>query len=132
MAENRITSGDVDSTTALLNGGVRRLAIERAVPEIEGWRKKLEDSGDLGLQPIADNLARLKELLTAEKLDADAMGRLLTEFGDRTEAVVVSGTASPIADKLQLLSQLLTDEGRSVTEEAQRSTTEGEAPGGRG
>ena len=43
----------------------------------------------------------------------------------------MSGTASPVADRLQLLSQLLTDEGRSVTEQAERSTTEGEAPGGR-
>lgn len=57
------------------------------------------------------------------------MGRLRTELGDRIEAVVVSGTATPIADKLQLLSQLLTDQRRSVTEEAQRSTTQGEAPG---
>lgn len=132
MTENRITSEDVDSTTAALNGGVRRFAIERAVSEIDGWRRKLEASGDPGLQPVAGNLAELKELLTAEKLDAGAIGRLLTELGDRTQAVTVSGTASPIADKLQLLSQLLTDEGRSVTEEAQRSTTEGEAPGGRG
>lgn len=132
MTENRITSEDVDSTTAALNGGVRRFAIERAVSEIDGWRRKLEASGDPGLQPVAGNLAELKELLTAEKLDAGAIGRLLTELGDRTQAVAVSGTASPIADKLQLLSQLLTDEGRSVTEEAQRSTTEGEAPGGRG
>ena len=132
MTENRITSEDVDSTTAALNGGVRRFAIDRAVSEINGWRRKLEASGDPGLQPVAGNLAGLKELLTAEKLDAGAIGRLLTELGDRTQAVAVSGTASPIADKLQLLSQLLTDEGRSVTEEAQRSTTEGEAPGGRG
>jgi hypothetical protein len=43
----------------------------------------------------------------------------------------VSGTASPVADRLQLLSQLLTDEGRSVVEEVERSTTEGEASGGR-
>ena len=132
MTENRITSEDVDSTTAALNGGVRRFAIERAVSEIDGGRRKLEASGDSGLQPVAGNLAELKELLTAEKLDAGAIGRLLTELGDRTQAVAVSGTASPIADKLQLLSQLLTDEGRSVTEEAERSTTEGEAPGGRG
>jgi hypothetical protein len=65
--------------------------------------------------------------LTAEQLDAGAIGRLLTELGDRTQAVAVSGTASPVADRLQLL----TDEGRSVTEQAEHSTTEGEAPGGR-
>jgi hypothetical protein len=131
LTENRISSEDVDSTTALLNQGVRSIAIERAVSEMEGWRRKLEASGDPGLQPIAGNLAELERLLTADESDAAAIGRLLTELGDRIEAVVVSGTATPIADKLQHLSQLLTDQGRSATEEAQRSTTQGEAPGGR-
>jgi hypothetical protein len=131
VTENRITGEDIDSTTATLNQGVRRLAIERAVSEVEGWREKLEASGDPGLQPIAGNLGELKQPLTAERLDAGAIGRLLTELGDRPQAVAVSGTASPVADRLQLLSQLLTDEGRSVTEQAERSTTEGEATGGR-
>ena len=132
MTENRTKSEDVDSTTALSNEGVRSIAIERAVSEIEGWRRRLEASGDPGLQPIAGNPGELEWLLTVDKLDAGAVGRLLTEPAYRTEAVVVSQTASPIAGKLQLLSQLLTDQGRSVTEEAQRSTTQGEAPVGRG
>jgi hypothetical protein len=131
MTENRIGAEDLDSTTSALNEGVRSLAIERAISEVDGWQKKLESSGDPGLEPIADNLAELKELLAAETLDAGAIGRLLVELGDRTQAVAVSGTASPVADRLQLLSQLLTDEGRSVVEEVERSTTEGEAPGGR-
>ncbi len=70
VTQNRINSEDIDSTTAALNQGVRRMAIERAVSEIDGWQKKLEASGDPGLQPIAGNLAELKELLTAEELDA--------------------------------------------------------------
>ncbi len=131
MTENRIGAEDLDSTTSALNEGVQSLAIERAISEVDGWQKKLEASGDPGLQPIADNLAELKELLAAETLDAGAIGRLLVGLGDRTQAVAVSGTASPVADRLQLLSQLLTDEGRSVVEEVERSTTEGEASGGR-
>jgi hypothetical protein len=114
-----------------LNGSVRSIAIERAVSEMKGWRRKLKAFGNPDLQPIAANLADLERLLTADEPDAAAIGRLLTEHGDRTEAVVVSGTATPRADKLQLLSQLLTDQERSVTEEAQRSATQGEAPGGR-
>jgi hypothetical protein len=96
---------------------------------MQGWRRKLEASGHPGLQPIAVNLTELERLLTADESGAAAIGRLLTELGNRTEAVVASGTATPTADKLQLLSQLLTDQGRSVTEEAQRSTTRREAPG---
>lgn len=67
---------------------------------MEGWQRKLEASGNPGLQPIAGNLAELERLLTTDESDAAAIGRLLTELGDRTEAVVVSGTATPIADKL--------------------------------
>ena len=129
--ESRKGAEDLDSTTSALNQGVRSLAIERAISEVDGWQRKLEASRDPGLQPIADNLGELRELLSAETLDAGAIGRLLVELGDRTQAVAVSGTASPVADQLQLLSQLLTDEGRSVVEEVERSTTEGEAPGGR-
>jgi hypothetical protein len=114
MAENRIRDEDFDSTTATLREGVRQVAIERAISEVDGWQKKLEASGDPGLQPIAANLRELKELLVAEELDVEEIGRLLVELGDQTQAVAVSGTASPIADKLQLLSRLLTDEGRTM------------------
>ena len=131
MTEKSIGPEEFDSTTAALNQGVRSLAIERAVSEVEGWQKVLEASNDPLLQPIAANLGALKELLAAETLDGGAIGRLLVDLGDQTQAVAVSGKAAPVADRLQLLSQLLTDEGRSVVEEVERSTTEGEAPGGR-
>jgi hypothetical protein len=123
MTEDLIKNEDFDSTTSALREGVRGLAIERAVSEVDGWQKRLEASGDPGLQPIADNLGELKELLTAETLDAGAIGRLLVDLGDQTQAVAVSGTASPVADRLQLLSTILTDEGRL--------TVEGEYPEGR-
>ncbi len=114
MTENRITDEDFDSTTATLREGVRQVAIERAISEVDGWQNKLEASGDPGLQPIANNLGELKRLLAADNLDVEAVSRLLIELGDQTQAVVVSGTASQVADKLQLLSRLLTDEGRSM------------------
>jgi hypothetical protein len=131
VTENRVGPEEFDSTTAALNEGVRSLAIQRAISEADGWQKRLEASGDPLLQPIVDNLGELKELLAAETLDGGAIGRLLVDLGDQTQAVAVSGKASPMADRLQLLSQLLTDEGRSVVEEVERSTTEEEAPGGR-
>ena len=114
MSEDRISDEDFDSITATLREGVRQVAIDRAISEVDGWQKKLEAAGDPGLQPIATNLGELKKLLSAEDLDVDAISRLLVELGDQTQAVAVSGTASPVADKLQLLSRLLTDEGRSM------------------
>ena len=114
MTEHRIRDEDFDSTTAMLREGVRQVDIERAISEIDGWQKKLEASGDPGLQPIAGNLRELKELLATEDPDVEAIGRLLVDLGDQSQAVAVSGTASPVADKLQLLSRLLTEEGRSI------------------
>ena len=114
MMENRIRDEDFDSTTTMMREGVRQVAIARAISEVDGWQKKLEASGEPGLQPIAGNLRELKELLAAEELDVEEIGRLLVELGDQTQAVAVSGTASPVADKLQLLSRLLTDEGRTM------------------
>ena len=123
MTENRIEPEDFDSTTSALNQGVKSLGIEWAISEIDGWQKKLEASGDPGLQPIAGNLRELKELLASEPLDEKAIGRLFVELGNQAQAVAVSGTASSVADRLQLLSQLLTDEGRLMLE--------GEYPEGR-
>jgi len=114
VTEHRIRDEDFDSTTAMLREGVRQVDIERAISEIDGWQKKLEASGDPGLQPIAGNLRELKELLATEDPDVEAIGRLLVDLGDQSQAVAVSGTASPVADKLQLLSRLLTEEGRSI------------------
>jgi hypothetical protein len=114
VTENRITDEDFDSTTATLREGVWQVAIERAISEVDSWQNKLEASGDPGLQPIANNLGELKRLLAADELDVEAISGLLIELGDQTQAVAVSGTASQVADKLQLLSRLLTDEGRSM------------------
>jgi hypothetical protein len=117
VAENIIRPEDLDSTLSTLREGVRSVATERAIPEIDGWQKKLENSGDPSLRPIADNLRELKELLAAEELDVAAVSRLLVELGDQTQAVAVSGSATPVADRLQLLSTMLTGEGRYMTQE---------------
>ena len=124
MTEKHIRSEDLDSIISTLEEGVRSLPLERAISEVDGWQKKLEASDDPGLQPIVGNLRELKELLAAkETFDDPAVGRLLVELGDRAQAVAVSGTATPVADKLQLLSHILTDEGRLILE--------GEYPEGR-
>jgi hypothetical protein len=123
VTQKHIRDEDLDSIISTLEG-MRSLPLDRAISEADSWQKKLEASGDPGLQPIAGNLRELKELLAAkETFDDPAVGRKLVELGDRAQAVAVSGTASPVADKLQLLSHILTDEGRVILE--------GEYPEGR-
>ncbi|MBV9454395.1 MAG: hypothetical protein JOZ19_09795 [Rubrobacter sp.] len=124
MTEKNIRSQDLDSLISALGEGMRSLPLERAISEADDWQKKLETTGDHDLRPIADDLRELKELLAAEEtFDEPAVGRKLLELGERAQAVAVSGTATPVADKLQLLSHLLTEEGRSILE--------GEYPEGR-
>ncbi len=117
MTEKNIRDEDLDSTIATLEEGLRSLPIERAISEVDGWQKKLEATDDPGLKPIVVNLRDLKELLAAEgTFENPDVARLLVELGDRAQAVAVSGTASPVADKLQLLSHILTEEGRLILE----------------
>jgi hypothetical protein len=117
VTEKNIRDEDLDSTIATLEEGLRSLPIERAISEVDGWQKKLEATDDPGLKPIVVNLRELKELLAAKGTFEDPdVARLLVELGDRAQAVAVSGTASPVADKLQLLSHILTEEGRLILE----------------
>jgi putative N-acetylmannosamine-6-phosphate epimerase len=117
VTEKNIRDEDLDSTIATLEEGLRSLPVERAISEVDGWQKRLEASGDPGLKPIVVNLRELKELLAAEgTFENPDVARLLVELGDRAQAVAVSGTASPVADKLQLLSHILTEEGRLILE----------------
>jgi hypothetical protein len=117
VTEKNIRDEDLDSTIATLEEGLRSLPVERAISEVDGWQKKLEASGDPGLKPIVVNLRELKELLAAKGTFEDPdVARLLVELGERAQAVAVSGTASPVADKLQLLSHILTEEGRLILE----------------
>ena len=41
----------------------------------EGWRCRLEETGDLDLASIAENLGELETLLAADHLDAAAVGQ---------------------------------------------------------
>jgi hypothetical protein len=56
--------------------GVRSIAIGWAVSEMEGWRRKLEASGDPDLQPIACNLVELERALAADEPVAATTGTI--------------------------------------------------------
>jgi hypothetical protein len=61
VTENRITGQDIDSTTAALNQGVWRLAIERAVSEVEGWRDRVAGRRQAAaLEPALDRRGTLR------------------------------------------------------------------------
>jgi hypothetical protein len=110
----RITPEELDPTISLLEGATQLPASE-AVAEIEAWERRLEASGDAELQSIAGNLGALRALLLESDIDADSAGPLLTTLGEQVQEVAASGAGTQIADKLLRLSELLTNEGRSLS-----------------
>ncbi len=114
MAEDRITTGDLSGLLELFRGRIFRASIERAIEEVEGWRRKLEATGDRDLAPIAENLGKLETLLAADHLDADAVGWLLSELGEQTVRVGGSGVPEAVDERLQRLGGLLDADGRML------------------
>ena len=111
---HRVESEDFDPTISALRGGVENIAIERALPEIDGWEQKLEESGDPQLAPIAENLRQLRALLTADRVEGTAVGLLLGVLGEQVHGVASGSLGESIGGKLRLLSGLLVTEGRTV------------------
>ncbi len=112
--EERITVGDLSGVLELFRGRVYRASVERAIEAVEGWRCKLETTGDPNLAPIAENLGKLRTLLAADHLDAEAVGWLLSELGEQTVRVGGSGVPEAVDERLQRLGGLLDADGRMM------------------
>jgi hypothetical protein len=101
--------------------------MDRAIEEVRGWRSRLEDTGDPDLISIAENLGELEAMLAAEHLDAEAVGRLMSELGEQTVRVGGSGVPEAVDEKLQRLGGLLDADGRTLRILSSRK----DAPAGR-
>jgi hypothetical protein len=112
--EERITVGDLSGVLELFRGRVYRASVEQAIGAVEDWRRKLEATGDPDLVPIAENLGKLRTLLAAEHLDAEAVGWLLSELGEQTVRVGGSGVPEAVDERLQRLGGLLDADGRMM------------------
>jgi hypothetical protein len=112
--EERITVRDLSSLLELFQGRVYRASIEKAIEEVEGWQRKLEETGNPDLAPIAENLGKLQTLLAADHLEAEAVGWLLSELGEQTVRVGGSGVPEAVDERLQRLGGLLDADGRML------------------
>ena len=106
MAANEIETA-LDQAVAVLQGGVERPGMERALRVIETWEQRLAASESPELLPIADNLAALRIQLLAGDADPAAVGQLLVTLGEQVGAVAESDVGAPVADRLSQLSDLL-------------------------
>jgi hypothetical protein len=84
-------SVDFNSTLAALNTDVSSLNPSTAVAAIDGWQRRLEQSGEAEVLPIANDLGELKRLLTTDPLNGKAIGAVLQRLGAQTIAANESG-----------------------------------------
>ncbi len=112
--EERITVGDLSGVLELFRGRVYRASVEKAIEAVEDWQRKLEATGDPDLAPIAENLGKLRTLLAADHLDAEAVGWLLSELGEQTVRVGGSSVPEAVDERLQRLGGLLDADGRMM------------------
>ncbi len=113
MAANE-TDAALDQAVAILQGGVERPGMERALRVIETWEQRLAASESPELLPVADNLAALRIQLLAGDADPAAVGQLLLTLGEQVGAVAESDVGAPVADRLSQLSDLLRNQGNAL------------------
>jgi hypothetical protein len=123
VTEDRTTPEHLDATLDTFRGRVYRASMERAIEEVRGWRRRLEETGDPDLASIAENLGELETLLAADHLDAGAVGQLLSELGEQTVKVGGSGVPEAVDEKLQRLGGLLDADGRMLRVLSDRKDT---------
>jgi hypothetical protein len=114
VPETHTTTEHLDTTLETFRGRVYRASMDRALEEVRSWRSRLEATGDPDLTSIAENLGELEALLAAEHLDAEAVGRLMSELGEQTVRVGGSGVPEAVDEKLQRLGGLLDADGRML------------------
>ena len=115
MESNQVTPEGIDEMVSTLDGGVRKLAMDVALNQIEGWRLRLEASGVPELQPIADGLGRLQNHLTSDEVDAGAVGGILADLGEQVRGVASTDVGRPVSGRLEALAGILSDEGSRLS-----------------
>lgn len=108
--------GALEDTLDSLRGGIVRLGIEAALPEISAWEERLAASGDPGLEAVAKTLSELGVQLDPDGFDPVTIGALLMSLGDQVEQVAGAGIGESVRDRLSQLGRLLGEEGTSITD----------------
>lgn len=112
--------GALDLTVASLRGGIVRLGMEAALPEISAWEERLASSGDPDLEAVAGTLGELKAQLDPSGLDPVSIGALLMSLGEQVEGVAGAEIGERVGGKLSELGALLGKEGDALTDRMTR------------
>lgn len=95
-----------EATIKHLKEGVKGFTVAAAVKNIEGWEATLEKIEAPGAKGIIRDLESLKKHLHADKIDGEAIKKLVAKLGKET--VTIAGKAdSKNAEKIKHLGEAL-------------------------
>ena len=97
-----------EATIKHIKEGVKSMTVAAAVKNIEGWEATLEKVDAPGVKTIVHDLENLKKHLHADKLDGEAIRKLVVKLGKET--VTIAGKAdSKNSEKVKALGEALTE-----------------------
>ncbi len=105
------STSEIDQTISALKGGLTSVPATTAVSVIDSFEGQVRG---LGATEIADNLAKLKQLLTSGSASGSEIGSVLSQLGSQTTSAASGGDAS-LSSKLKELGQLLSGAGSSLS-----------------
>lgn len=96
-----------DSTIKHIADGVKGFTVAAATKNIEGWEATLEKVDSPAAKTIIKDLEALKKHLHADKLNGEAIRKLVAKLGKETVAVAKK-TEGKNSEKIQALGEALT------------------------
>lgn len=102
----------LDNTVEALDGDVTKLD-DQGPKTVDSWISALERTNKDELKPIVDMLNKLKDELGKDKLNGGAIGKLLTQLGEKTtEAADLAD--DDLSPKVKKLGQMLSKAGKKL------------------
>ena len=106
-------AAELAATIDEIEGGLAQLQLSKAVNRIDDWRREILATERDDLQPVADGLEELHNHLTGPDLDGAAIGRVLAQLGEHTEAAA-DGADEALQNGLKRLGSLLRHAGSAL------------------
>lgn len=115
MESDQATPEGIDEAISTLDGGVRNLAMDVALNQIEGWRLRLESSGSRSSGRSPTVRGGYRAAFTSGEVDAEAVGGILTDLGEGVRGVASTEVEQPVSGRLDALAGILSDEGCRIS-----------------
>ena len=113
------------TTMDAFKDGVKKMPIDKAVGNIEGWEEYLQKHDGEGVKAVLADLGKLKKLLQADDVDSEAVNKLLEKVGKDT--VKAAGKADNAEAKhIRELGEALTSASEDEEDEDDDETVDAE------